>query len=115
MLSMNDVLSSSNHQGDNVMITRRDFFLKTGGCLAGSVAFPFAALAPIHVNDRTYDDIRFEIPRVRFQLRVLEKEYLPFLLAPRRLDVKNGQPAMVDYPTKPGSSRLQQWQDAVRN
>jgi len=33
------------------MITRRDFFLKTGGCLAGSVAFPFADLAPIHVNE----------------------------------------------------------------
>ena len=97
------------------MITRRDFFLQTGGSLVASTSFPFAALAPIHVNDRTYDDIRFEIPRVRFQLRVLEKEYLPFLLAPRRLDAKNGQPAIVDYPTKAGSSRLEQWQGAVRN
>src|ERR1700687_553507 len=102
------------------MITRREFFVQSGGCLAGLASFPFAASASVDGNDSSYDDfclvcIRFEIPRVRFQLHVLEMEYLPFLLAPRGLGVRNGEPAVVDSPTKRASSTLEQWQDAVRN
>lgn len=99
------------------METRRSFLARSGGLLAGmtAVARPAVSQSPACV-DRARLALRAEVPRIRFELHVFEYQYLPALLAPRRLTFPAGVATLAPQPERHQEcgTELEIWQLAVR-
>jgi hypothetical protein len=97
-----------------VVQTRRTFLIRSGSALVGLASLSRLPVTKLQGCSRGDFDLDGELAAVRWELQVLERDYLPALLAPRFLDHDHGPPRLLDEAAVERAFGAGQVPDAVR-